>query len=206
MNKAASAAHAMMAYVCYEEGRVINADDSLNPHVTVITHQEAITPTNALRILGGYDLIVDCTDRPYTRYLLSDASVLLGKTLVSGAAIASAGQWAVYGGTSSTGTKRACYRCMWPRVIGNGGGNCDEVGVWGPVVGMVGIAMAQEVLRVVIGLPGKCSGRLGDLDLLTGRRAADVASASYGRKSAGPERQDEAAFCQMRVVWARQDN
>ncbi|KAK1926506.1 hypothetical protein DB88DRAFT_508602 [Papiliotrema laurentii] len=86
-----------------------------------------------------------------TRYLLSDASVLLDKPLVSGAAISTAGQWAVYGGTSPSGSRRACYRCMWPRVVGDGGGRCDEIGVWGPVVGLVGVAMAGEALRLVLG-------------------------------------------------------
>jgi adenylyltransferase/sulfurtransferase len=155
MNKAVSAAQAMKAYALADPSDVRRTDVSLNPHANVITHQEAISPSNAIRILGEYDLIVDCTDRPYTRYLLSDASVLLDTTLVSGAAIAGAGQWAVYGGTSASGSRRACYRCMWPRIVGEGGGRCDEVGVWGPVVGMVGIAMAQEVLRVIIGLSGE---------------------------------------------------
>jgi len=146
-----------------------------------------------VKILEQYDLIVDCTDRPYTRYLLSDASVLLDKTLVSGAAIAGAGQWAVYGGISSSGSKRACYRCMWPRIVGEGGGKCDEVGVWGPVVGMVGIAMAQEVLRVVIGLPGQldvCSGG----NQLTGRRTTDIASFSHGRQPVGEKCKNETAI------------
>ena len=122
----------------------------------MITHEEAITPSNALDVLGTYDVIVDCTDRPMTRYLLSDASVLLDKPLVSGAAISTAGQWAVYGGTSPSGSRRACYRCMWPRVVGDGGGRCDEIGVWGPVVGLVGVAMAGEALRLVLGSEGEC--------------------------------------------------
>ncbi len=38
---------------------------------------------------------------------------------------------------------------MWPKVVGDGGGKCDELGVWGPVVGLVGISMAGEVLRLI---------------------------------------------------------
>lgn len=44
---------------------------------------------------------------------------------------------------------------MWPKVVGDGGGRCDEIGVWGPVVGLVGVAMAGEVLRTIIGTPGQ---------------------------------------------------
>jgi adenylyltransferase/sulfurtransferase len=106
-------------------------------------------------LLESFDIVVDCTDRPLTRYLLSDASVLLSKTLVSGAAISTVGQWAVYGGISGKGKQRACYRCMWPSIIGDGGGRCDELGVWGSTVGLVGVAMAGEVLKVILGQDGE---------------------------------------------------
>ena len=139
------------AFRLFDASSENNAECRLNPYVNVIPVEESITTTNALDHLRPYDLVVDCTDRPYTRYLLSDAAVLLGKPLVSGAAIASAGQWAVYGGVAEDGTRRACYRCMWPRVVGDGGGRCDEIGVWGPVVGLVGVAMAGEVLALIIG-------------------------------------------------------
>ena len=101
-------------------------------------------------MLSGHSIVVDCTDRPLTRYLLSDASVLLDIPLVSGAAISASGQWAVYGGTTRKGKRRACYRCMWPAVVGDGGGKCSEVGVWGPMTGLVGSGMAAEVLRLII--------------------------------------------------------
>jgi adenylyltransferase/sulfurtransferase len=113
---------------------------------------------------------VDCTDLPHTRYLLSDASVRLGVPLVSGAAIGRSGQWAVYGGErrtrnntrASAGTtgnaKRACYRCLWPsHVQGLGSGRCEDEGVWGPVVGMVGVGMAGEVLKLLTGNEGMSS-------------------------------------------------
>jgi adenylyltransferase/sulfurtransferase len=98
----------------------------------------------AIDQLSGHDLVVDCTDRPYTRYLISDATVLLAIPLVSGAAIGAAGQWAVYGQP-----ERACYRCLWPQP--GASQRCDEAGVWGPVTGMVGCAMAAEALRVLVG-------------------------------------------------------
>ena len=123
----------------------------LNPHVKLIARPEAISPNNALTLLADHDVVIDCTDRPLTRYLLSDASVLRDVPLVSGAAISSSGQWAVYGGNTRKGKKRACYRCMWPAIVGDGGGKCSEVGVWGPIPGLVGCGMAGEVLRLIIG-------------------------------------------------------
>ena len=159
MNKAQSAARAMHRSVpqCVERLTRILMEDSLNPHVIVHAHTEPITPENALSLLSSHDLLVDCTDRPMTRYLLSDAAVQLGIPLVSGAAISSAGQWAVYGGKTSKGKgkQRACYRCLWPTLV-NAGGNdrCEELGVYGMVTGMVGVGMASEVIKVLIGNDG----------------------------------------------------
>ena len=147
----------LMSLVAYLRWVVTHLRFRLNPHIKVIVCTEAIDPSNAIDLLRPYHLIVDCTDRPLTRYLLSDTSVLLNLPLISGAAISSAGQWAVYGGTTSSGKKRACYRCMWPSIVGEGGGRCDEEGVWGPVVGMVGVAMAGEVLKVIMGKNGGSS-------------------------------------------------
>ncbi|RSH83867.1 Urmylation protein [Saitozyma podzolica] len=126
------------------------AMQSLNPNVRVIPREEAIQPSTALARLRDSDIIIDCTDRPMTRYLLNDAAVRLGKPLVSGAAISSAGQWAVYGG-SAKGQKRACYRCLWPALLPGAAGRCEDVGVWGVVTGMVGTGMASEVIKLLLG-------------------------------------------------------
>ncbi|KLT44118.1 hypothetical protein CC85DRAFT_31040 [Cutaneotrichosporon oleaginosum] len=131
MNKALSACIALKA---------------INPHPSLDPVAEPITPTNAITLLRDHDLVLDCTDRPYTRYLINDACVRLSLPLVSGAALGAAGQWAVYGG-SPEGTKRACYRCLWPKP--GPSSRCDEAGVWGPVTGMVGSGMAAEALRLL---------------------------------------------------------
>ncbi|ORX34505.1 hypothetical protein BD324DRAFT_683449 [Kockovaella imperatae] len=126
------------------------AIEALNPHVKAVSIPKAVHNNNAIELLSGIDILIDCTDRPETRYLLSDTAVRLDIPLVSGAAIASSGQWAVYGGVMN-GKRRACYRCMWPAVIGDGGGRCSDVGVWGPVTGMVGCGMAGEAIKEILG-------------------------------------------------------
>jgi adenylyltransferase/sulfurtransferase len=150
---------------------------SLNPHVEIIAHIEPILPSNAISLLESYSLILDCTDRPTTRYLMSDAAVRLGIVLVSGAAISMGGQWSVYGGHHRAGIppprtertadytvdasghkRRPCYRCIWPKPLpqtgGPGAGTCEEEGVFGPVVGIVGVQMASEAMKVILGLDG----------------------------------------------------
>lgn len=122
----------------------------LNPHVEITTYAEALSPPNALQILREYSLVLDCTDRPLTRYLISDACVLAGKPLVSGAALGFNGQLAVY----NWGAESPCYRCVWPRVAKQpaGKGTCEEEGVLGPVTGVIGTLMALEAIKIVTGL------------------------------------------------------
>lgn len=108
---------------------------------------------------------------------MSDAAVRLGVVLVSGAAISMSGQWSVYGGYHRAGIprprtersdddvavpvegkRRPCYRCIWPNPLpsaGEGAGTCEEEGVFGPVVGVVGVQMAAEAIKVILGLDGK---------------------------------------------------
>ncbi|EIW65488.1 hypothetical protein TREMEDRAFT_36246 [Tremella mesenterica DSM 1558] len=142
--------------------------EALNPLTHIIPHPIALTPTNALSHLTPYDLIIDCTDRPLTRYLLNDVAVKLGVPLVSGAAVSSVGQWSTYYSDRSNGKtrRRACYRCMWPEVVGESA-KCDEHGVWGTVTGMVGTGMATEAIKVIMGLEEDSNGTLHILDLLS---------------------------------------
>ncbi|MGH3449116.1 MAG: ThiF family adenylyltransferase, partial [Nocardioidaceae bacterium] len=56
----------------------------INPYVEFHVHEERLDSSNALDILGDYDLIVDGTDNFPTRYLVNDACVLLGKPYVWG--------------------------------------------------------------------------------------------------------------------------
>lgn len=116
-----------------------------------------------------WDVVLDCTDNPATRYAINDVCVALRKCLVSGAAQVLSGQLMVLnyeipdddpcegggGGSSGAvgveGDRGPCYRCVFPRppppemVRG-----CSEVGILGPVVGVIGTLMAGEALRVVV--------------------------------------------------------
>ena len=131
----------------------------LNSEIKYVAHEERLSGQNALGIIEGYDLVLDCTDNPATRYLISDACVVLAKTLVSGAAQRLEGQIIVLNYpttvTDKTGTKTEtrgpCYRCIFPRppdpemVRG-----CSEIGILGPVVGCIGTLMASEAIRLIV--------------------------------------------------------
>ena len=77
-----------------------------NSTVCVSLHREGLTPANAAAMCARYDVVVDCSDNAPTRYLASDACVVAGRPLVSGAAVGTDGQLSVYNHAAGP-----CYRC-----------------------------------------------------------------------------------------------
>jgi adenylyltransferase/sulfurtransferase len=126
---------------------------SLNPHPEYIAHRTHLTPSEAPSIFNDYDIILDCTDNPATRYLISDTAVLLRKTLVSASALRTEGQLMVLNNPPrAPGDKTGgpCYRCVFPKpppadsVI-----SCADGGIIGPVVGAMGVLQALEAIKVI---------------------------------------------------------
>ena len=70
--------------------RVLRSEAELQVHGRLSGLQEAV---EAMR---GYDLVVDCTDQPVSRYLLNDAALRAQKPLVAASAVGLSGQLAVY--------------------------------------------------------------------------------------------------------------
>ena len=65
---------------------------NLNSLVNCTPFNVLIDRTNAIDIISGFDVVVDCSDNVSTRYLINDACVLLGKPLVSASALRLDGQ------------------------------------------------------------------------------------------------------------------
>ncbi|KAF9894761.1 Urmylation protein [Aspergillus nanangensis] len=125
----------------------------LNPHPTYIAHRAHLTPQEAPGIFADYDIVLDCTDNPASRYLISDTAVLLGKPLVSASALRTEGQLMVLNnpprpvGDTSGGP---CYRCVFPRPPpANSILSCADGGIIGPVVGTMGVLQALEAIKVI---------------------------------------------------------
>ncbi|KAK8228966.1 hypothetical protein HDK90DRAFT_342935 [Phyllosticta capitalensis] len=126
---------------------------SLNPTVKYNPHKTHLAPSNSLDIFSDYDLVLDCTDTPASRYLISDTCVLVGKPLVSASALRTDGQLTVYNNPPrppGDSTGGPCYRCVFPRpppadsVV-----SCGEGGVLGPVVGVMGVLQALEAIKLI---------------------------------------------------------
>ncbi|KAL0286386.1 UNVERIFIED_CONTAM: Adenylyltransferase and sulfurtransferase MOCS3 [Sesamum angustifolium] len=69
---------------------------AINSTVQIVEHREAFRTSNALEIVRKYDIVVDATDNVPSRYMISDCCVVLGKPLISGAALGLEGQLTVY--------------------------------------------------------------------------------------------------------------
>ncbi|KAJ5782317.1 MoeZ/MoeB [Penicillium paradoxum] len=137
----------------YKVDSAIESLMDLNPHPTYIAHRTHLTPEDASAIFQDYDLILDCTDNPATRYLISDTAVLLGKPLVSASALRTEGQLMVLNNPPrAPGDKTGgpCYRCVFPKpppadsVV-----SCADGGILGPVVGTMGVLQALEAIKVL---------------------------------------------------------
>jgi adenylyltransferase/sulfurtransferase len=55
--------------------------------VKVLTHEFNLTPQNSIEIFKDYDVILDATDNPATRYLINDTAIFLNKPLISGSSV-----------------------------------------------------------------------------------------------------------------------
>ncbi|MEE9592933.1 MAG: molybdopterin-synthase adenylyltransferase MoeB, partial [Thermoplasmata archaeon] len=130
--------------------------EALNPGVQVETHEVRLTSDNALDILGDYDVIIDGTDNFPTRYLVNDASVLLGKPNVYGSIFRFEGQVSVFDASQGP-----CYRCLYPEPPPPGlVPSCAEGGVLGVLPGIVGSLQANEALKILLGKGETLVGRL----------------------------------------------
>jgi molybdopterin-synthase adenylyltransferase len=145
---------------------------ALNPHVTVVEHQERMTAANALAIIGQYDLVADGSDNFPTRYLVSDACFFAKKTLVTAAVGQFDGQISTFKPheTSPGGTPWPTYRCLMGEIPPRGlFPACEEAGILGALPGVVGAMQAMEVIKEITGAGDSLAGRLVMYDALSAR-------------------------------------
>ncbi len=134
----------------------------INPDVNVVKYPVALTSENAFEILDGFDIIVDGTDNFPVRYLVNDAAVMTGKTVVHGSIFQFDGQVTVFKPGAGP-----CYRCLFPAPPPPGAvPNCAEAGVLGVLPGIVGCIQAVETMKLILGEGEPLIGRLLIFDAL----------------------------------------
>jgi len=106
------------------------------------------------------DVVLDCTDNFRTRHAVNAACVKHHKPLVSGAAIGFDGQVSVY----DTRAGGPCYACLFPPEAAYEEVACSTMGVFAPLVGIIGCVQAAEALKVLAQIGQPLAGRLLMLD------------------------------------------
>jgi molybdopterin/thiamine biosynthesis adenylyltransferase/rhodanese-related sulfurtransferase len=132
----------------------------LNPHVQAIAYHERFTAQYAAEICQNYDLVIDCSDNFFTRYLVNDTCVSLGITLIFGSILQFEGQVAVFNHQGG-----ANYRDLYP-VPPTENINCEEGGVIGVLPGIIGLYMANEAIKIICEIGETLAGKLMTIDAL----------------------------------------
>ena len=130
------------------------AVERINADVTVRTVDAWFDPAGARDMVAGYDLIVDASDNFPTRLAVNDAAAAAGLPFIHGAAIRWEGMVAGF-----EPRRGPCYRCLFPS-LPDDETTCGDVGVLGPVTGVIGSLMAVEAVKHVVGSPDRLIDRL----------------------------------------------
>jgi len=134
----------------------------LNPDVQVDAHAVRLASANVMDLMADYDVIVDGCDNFPTRYLVNDASVILGKPVVHGSIFRFEGQVSVFWPGHGP-----CYRCLYhqpppPELAPS----CAEAGVLGVLPGIIGSIQALEAMKLILGIGDPLVGKLLTFDAL----------------------------------------
>ncbi len=135
----------------------------INPHTEVRIVNERVAGTRLEELIKAADVVLDCSDNFATRHAVNRACVTHHKPLVSGAAVRFDGQIAVF---DLRQTEAPCYGCLFPESGDSEDMPCAVMGVFAPLVGIIGSMQAAEALKLIIGCGVSLNGRLLLLDAL----------------------------------------
>jgi molybdopterin/thiamine biosynthesis adenylyltransferase len=137
---------------------------AINPEVKVVALQERADAARLDAWVAQADVVIDCSDNFATRHAINAACVAHRKPLVAGAAIGFDGQISVYDTRSADSP---CYACIFPPEATFEEGRCATMGVFAPLVGIIGTMEAAEALKLLAGVGSSLAGRLQMLDART---------------------------------------
>ena len=146
--------------------KVASARDTLlaiNPRVNINAVQERIAGDRLAQLVAAADIVLDGSDNFATRHAVNRACVAARKPLVSGAGIRFDGQLAVFDLRSA---QSPCYACLFPESAETEEMRCAVMGVFAPLVGIIGAMQAAETLKILCGAGESLNGRLLLLDAL----------------------------------------
>lgn len=151
----------------------------INPGVHVTAVQQRTDAALLNRLVAQADVVLDCCDNFATRHAINAACVAHQKPLVSGAAIRFDGQLSVY---DARNDQSPCYACVFPPETTFEETRCATMGVFAPLVGIIGTMQAAEALKLITGAGRPLTGRLLMLD----GRAMEFTELRISRHAACP--------------------
>ena len=148
---------------------------ALNPdtHITALPHRADAALLN--RCVPQADVVLDCADNFATRQTINTACVAHGKPLVWGAALRFNGQLGVYQPTSPTSP---CYACLFDPAEPPPAQDCATLGVFAPLLGIIGSMQAAEAIKLLCGIPSHLPQQIWTVDT---QRMAFTALAAHRR-------------------------
>ena len=133
----------------------------INPEVEVVALRERADAARLAELVRDADVVLDCSDNFATRHAVNRACVAAGVPLVAGAAIRFDGQISVYDVRDAASP---CYACLFPEDGTFEEVACSTMGVFAPLVGIIGAMQAAEALKLLAGSGRSLAGRLQMLD------------------------------------------
>jgi molybdopterin/thiamine biosynthesis adenylyltransferase len=134
-----------------------------NGGIAVDAHCARFSSDTASQLLDGVDIVLDATDSLQARLDIDRATYAAGLPWVMGAAVGTTGQWAAFDETR----REACYHCLMREPDSSENRGCAELGILGPVVGLVALHQSLLVIRYLVGA-GLPTGDLTVMDAWTG--------------------------------------
>jgi molybdopterin/thiamine biosynthesis adenylyltransferase len=129
----------------------------INPDVNVLALQERIEGERLNELVRSASVVLDCTDNFVTRHAINRACVVSKVPLVSGGAVMFDGQISVY---DKRHNESPCYSCLFPENESFPEIHCSIMGVFAPLVGIIGASQAAEALKLLVGIGQSLEGRL----------------------------------------------
>jgi molybdopterin/thiamine biosynthesis adenylyltransferase len=130
---------------------------SLNSALTINAIAAKASEDLLNTLLPEVDLVLDCTDNFATRQLINQACFIHKIPLVSGSALKFDGQLSVFDFRKETSP---CYACLFSPEEQFEEVSCASMGIFSPLVGIIGSMQAAQALQVLIGFGQPLVGRM----------------------------------------------
>lgn len=137
---------------------------AINPQSRVNAVESRVQGEQLEQLVAAADVVIDGTDNFATRHAINRACVRHRKPLVSGAGVRFDGQVSVF---DLRRKDSACYHCLFPEEGDLEEMRCAVMGVFAPLVGIIGSVQAAEALKLMMGIGESLDGRLLLLDALS---------------------------------------